>query len=261
MEDKIKVLGNTIKEIKMQIETLKIEGYSQVIPLLNADTRVAVKKLGASLDRKLKAIEKEEDRILKMKSMEIEYYNQGYKFIGGIDEVGRGPLAGPVVTCVVILNPKSKLLYVNDSKKLSKKLREELCHALIEEALDYEIGVCDCDVIDDINILNATKKAMADSVRALRIKPDLLLLDAIKINSDIKQVSVIHGDALCYTIGAASIIAKVYRDHLMKAYHEIYPEYGFDHNMGYGTATHLEAIKKHGLTPIHRKSFVRNLGF
>lgn len=253
--------NQTIKGIREVVGTLHIEAYPEVIPILKADSRVAVQKIGHSLERKVGALLKEKERIKKMKALENGFYQSGIKLIGGIDEVGRGPLAGPVVTCVVVLKPDSQLLYVDDSKKLSRKQRETLCPQLLGEALDYEIGIVDSQTIDAINILNATKKAMTESVVALSTQPELLLLDAMHIETRITQKSIIHGDATCYCIAAASIIAKVFRDNMMLVYHEEYPQYGFDHNMGYGTAEHLEAIRQYGLTPIHRRSFLRNIGY
>ena len=249
----------TVKSIKELVANLNSERYQETIPQLKADARVAVQKLGLSLEKKLLAIVAETERIEKMKSLEASYYAKGIKRIGGIDEVGRGPLAGPVVTCVIVLKPDSHRLYVNDSKKLSQKMREHLCEQLLEDALDYAIGMVDNDTIDQINILNATKKAMTDSLTALKEPPELLLIDALQINTAIPQKSLIHGDAISYAIAAASIVAKVYRDNLMQIYHQEYPEYGFDHNMGYGTAAHIAALREYGPTPIHRKSFISNL--
>lgn len=250
----------TVTAIKEYIYTKDFQSYPDLIADLKEDPRVAAKKIAESLEKKVIARNKEVDRIVKMKSIEASYYNKGIRKIGGIDEVGRGPLAGPVVTCVLILKPDSGRLYVNDSKKVSKKNREILCQQLIEDALDYAIGQVDNDVIDALNILNATKKAMTDSLSSLTVKPELLLIDALRVNTEIPQKSIIHGDASSYAIAAASIVAKVYRDNLMQIYHEQYPEYGFDHNMGYGTAEHIKALQKYGPTPIHRRSFIKNLG-
>ena len=250
----------TITSLKDYISTLDIKAYQDLIPDLKRDTRQAVQKIAKSLEKKVDARMIEIERIKRMKSIETSYYNNGIKKIGGIDEVGRGPLAGPVVTCVIVLKPDSNRLYVNDSKKVTKKNRESLCEQLLEDALDYAIGQVDNDGIDSLNILNATKKAMTDSLSTLSTKPDLLLIDALQIDSKISQKSIIHGDATSYTIAAASIVAKVYRDNLMQIYHEEYPEYGFDHNMGYGTAEHIKALYKHGPTPIHRRSFIKNIG-
>lgn len=249
----------TVLSIKDYIATFDILSYPNLIPELKQDKRSAVQKIADSLEKKVSARNKEIERTIKMKSIEEAYYNSGVRKIGGIDEVGRGPLAGPVVTCVIILKPDSNRLYVNDSKKVSKINREVLCQQLIEDALDYAIGQVDNNLIDELNILNATKKAMTDSLNKLSAKPDLLLIDALHLDTEIPQKSIIHGDATSYAIAAASIVAKVYRDNLMQIYHEEYPEYGFDHNMGYGTASHIDAIRKFGPTPIHRKSFIKNL--
>lgn len=250
----------TVTSIKDYLATLDILSYPDLIPELKQDSRSAVQKIAESLEKKVCARNKEIERIKQMKSIEETYYSRGIQRIGGIDEVGRGPLAGPVVTCVIILKPDSSRLYVNDSKKVSKKNREVLCQLLLEDAMDYAIGQVDSDVIDDINILNATKKAMTDSLTTLSATPELLLIDALHLDTRIPQKSIVHGDATSYAIAAASIVAKVYRDNLMQIYHEEYPEYGFDHNMGYGTTAHIDALRKFGPTPIHRKSFIRNLG-
>lgn len=250
----------TVSGIKEYISQKQIQSYPALIPALKKDTRTAVKKIVESLEKKVAARDREVERITAMKSIEAGYYSNGIQTIGGIDEVGRGPLAGPVVTCVIILKPDASRLYVNDSKKVSKKMRESLCEQLLEDAIDYAIGQVDNTVIDSLNILNATKKAITDSLSTLTVKPDLLLIDALHIDSEIPQKSIVHGDATCYTIAAASIVAKVYRDNLMQLYHEQYPEYGFDHNMGYGTAEHIDALRKYGPTPIHRSSFIQNLG-
>lgn len=250
----------TVTSIKDYLAALDILSYPDLIPELKQDSRSAVQKIAESLEKKVCARNKEIERIKQMKSIEETYYSRGIQRIGGIDEVGRGPLAGPVVTCVIILKPDSSRLYVNDSKKVSKKNREALCQLLLEDAIEYAIGQVDSDVIDDINILNATKKAMTDSLTTLSATPELLLIDALQLDTKIPQKSIIHGDATSYAIAAASIVAKVYRDNLMQLYHEEYPEYGFDHNMGYGTTAHIDALRKFGPTPIHRKSFIRNLG-
>lgn len=250
----------TVTSIKDYIATLDILLYPDLIHELKQDSRSAIQKIAVSMEKKVSARNKEIERIKQMKSIEEAYYNRGIQKIGGIDEVGRGPLAGPVVTCVIILKPDSVRLFVNDSKKVSKKNREVLCQQLLEDAIDYAIGQVDSGVIDEINILNATKKAMTDSLNTLSAKPDLLLIDALHLDTAIPQKSIIHGDATSYAIAAASIVAKVYRDNLMQIYHEEYPEYGFDHNMGYGTAEHIDALRKFGPTPIHRKSFIQNLG-
>ena len=193
----------------------------------------------------------------------LEYENKevsnGVQFIAGIDEVGRGPLAGPVVCACVIMNLDKLIIGVNDSKKLTEKTRENLYDRIIENAVAYSIKQVDEETIDSINILNATKKCMADAVNDLKVKPQTLLVDALiipNIDENIKQVSIIHGDATSYNIACASILAKVYRDRLMVELDKDYPEYNFKKNKGYGTAEHINALKKFGPCRLHRKSFI-----
>lgn len=181
------------------------------------------------------------------------------KLIAGMDEVGRGPLAGPVVTACVIMPYESIIDGVFDSKKVSKKNREKLYDEIISKALDYSISVIDQDIIDEINILNATKLAMTNSYNGLKVRPNLLLIDAVKLNVAENEKSIIKGDATCYAIACASIIAKVYRDRLMEDYAKKYPQYDFENNVGYGTKKHIEAIKKYGITKIHRLSFLKSI--
>ena len=204
--------------------------------------------------------EKEIERLTKLKEIEKDLYNKGFKNICGIDEAGRGPLAGPVVVAGVIMPKYSMLEFVNDSKKVTEKRREKLYDVIMEEAISYCVSVIDQDVIDEINILNATKKGVTEVVDGLEIKPDLILVDALEhINTrGIPYEPLIKGDARCYNIAAASILAKVTRDRIMRQWDEIYPEYGFLSNKGYGTAKHIEAIKQYGLCPIHRKSFTKH---
>ena len=204
--------------------------------------------------------EKEIERLTKLKEIEKDLYSKGFKNICGIDEAGRGPLAGPVVVAGVIMPENSMIEFVNDSKKVTEKRREKLYDVIMEEAISYSITVIDQDVIDEINILNATKKGVTDVVDGLEIKPDLILVDALEhINTrGIPYEPLIKGDARCYNIAAASILAKVTRDRIMRQWDEIYPQYGFLSNKGYGTAKHIEAIKQYGLCPIHRKSFTKH---
>ena len=204
--------------------------------------------------------EKELERLTKLKEIEKGLYEKGFKNICGIDEAGRGPLAGPVVIAGVIMPKDSMIEGVNDSKKVSEKKREKLYDQIIEEAISYSVAIVGQDVIDDINILNATKQGLTEVVDGLDVKPDLILVDALTgINTrGIPYDSIIKGDAKCYNIAAASILAKVTRDRIMRQWDEIYPQYGFINHKGYGTAKHIEAIKQYGLTPIHRKSFTKN---
>ncbi len=204
--------------------------------------------------------EKEIERLTKLKEIEKKLYSKGFQKICGIDEAGRGPLAGPVVVAGVIMPKDSMIEGVNDSKKVSENKREKLYDLILEEAISYSVSIIDKDVIDEINILNATKQGVTEVVEGLQVKPDLILVDALThINTKgIPYDSIIKGDAKCYNIAAASIIAKVTRDRIMRQWDEIYPQYGFISHKGYGTSKHIEAIKKYGLTPIHRRSFTKN---
>ena len=190
-----------------------------------------------------------------MKEFETELYNDGINYIAGIDEVGRGPLVGPVVTAAVILPKDFYDERINDSKKLTEKKRELLYDVIMENAISVGIGISSEDVIDEINILNATKKAMIEAVNNLNVRPEHLLIDAVKLDIDIPQTSIIKGDAKSESIAAASIIAKVTRDRMMVELGKLHPEYDFKHNKGYGTKKHIEAIRKYGIIKEHRKTF------
>lgn len=190
-----------------------------------------------------------------MKEFETELYNNGINYIAGIDEVGRGPLVGPVVTAAVILPKDFYDERINDSKKLTEKKRELLYDVIMENAISVGIGISNEDIIDEINILNATKKAMIEAVNNLNVKPEHLLIDAVKLDIDIPQTSIIKGDAKSESIAAASIIAKVTRDRMMVELDKLHPEYDFKHNKGYGTKKHIEAIRKYGIIKEHRKTF------
>ena len=208
-------------------------------------------------EKKAQALQKEKDRMYELFAYEREY--DEYAYICGIDEVGRGPLAGPVVAAAVILPKDCDILYINDSKKLSEKKRELLYDEIMDKAVAVGIGMASPARIDEINILQATYEAMREAITKLRVKPDVLLNDAVKIPGvDIQQVPIIKGDAKSASIGAASIIAKVTRDRMMVEYDCIFPEYGFAANKGYGTAVHIAALKEKGPTPIHRRSFISN---
>lgn len=190
-----------------------------------------------------------------MKEFESELYNNGINFIAGIDEVGRGPLVGPVVTAAVILPKDFYDERINDSKKLTEKKRELLYDVIMENAISVGIGMSSSSVIDEINILNATKKAMIEAINNLSVKPQHLLIDAVKLDIDIPQTSIIKGDAKSESIAAASIIAKVTRDRMMVELDKKYPMYDFKHNKGYGTKKHIEALYQYGPIEEHRKSF------
>ena len=192
--------------------------------------------------------------------LEIErgLYIEGKRLIAGVDEVGRGPLAGPVVCAAVIMPLVAEKIIagVDDSKKLTEKKREQLFDEIVKKAVAYKICAVDEKVIDEINILNATKKAMTECVTGLSVRPDIVLIDAVKLPLDVPTKSIIKGDALSYSIGAASILAKVYRDRLMREYDALYPWYGFAQNKGYGTKDHIDALRSVGPSPIHRRSFI-----
>ncbi len=214
------------------------------------------KKNETKEEKKRKKLEAERERIKAMSVFEEEYASYGS--VCGIDEVGRGPLAGPVVAGAVILPKDCEILYLNDSKKLSEKKREELYEVIMEKALAVSLGVVDETRIDEINILQATYEAMREAIQKLEIKPDILLNDAVTIPEvSIKQVPIIKGDTKSISIAAASIVAKVTRDHMMVEYDKVYPGYGFASNKGYGTAAHIEALKKNGPVQIHRRSFIK----
>ena len=204
--------------------------------------------------------EKEEERLLLLKKQENELRKKGFKYICGIDEAGRGPLAGPVVVASVIMPADSMIEGVNDSKKISEKKREKIYDQILEEAISYGVAIIGQDEIDEINILNATKKGLTVSLQELSQRPDLILVDALNgiDTMGIPYDSIIKGDAKCYSIAAASIIAKVTRDRIMREWDKVYPEYGFEKHKGYGTAAHIAAIKENGLCPIHRRSFTKN---
>ena len=204
--------------------------------------------------------EKEEQRLNELKEIDKSYFKEGYNYICGIDEAGRGPLAGPVVVAAVIMPKDSMIEGVNDSKKVSEKKREKLYELIIEEAISYSVGIVDQNEIDRINILNATKAGLTEAVRTLKVKPELILVDALT-NIDtcgVPYQSIIKGDAKSYSIAAASIIAKVTRDRIMREWDKVYPQYGFVNHKGYGTAKHIAALKEYGPCPIHRSTFIKH---
>ncbi|MCO4648378.1 ribonuclease HII [Streptococcus infantarius subsp. infantarius] len=247
----------TVKEIKKALA--EIDSFDDVRwQSYEEDSRAGVQK--AIIQRK-KVIQADIDEDLRLENMlryEKELYQAGYEAIGGIDEVGRGPLAGPVVTACVILPKNCKIKHLNDSKKIPKKHHEEIYEEVLARALGVGIGVIDNNVIDDINIYEATKVGMLqaiDQIKGQVTKPDYLLIDAMYLDTDIPQQSLIKGDANSLSIAAASIVAKVTRDRMMADYAKEYPGYAFEKNVGYGTKDHLVGLKEHGITPIHRKTF------
>lgn len=247
-----------IGEIREILQAASVDELPAFITAYENDERAGVQALINKAKKKRLDYEKELLRTEKMKEYERKYAS--FSYICGIDEVGRGPLAGPVVAGAVILPRDCQILYLNDSKQLSEKKREELYEVIMENAVSTGLGFVSPERIDEINILQATYEAMHQAIGKLEKEPDLLLNDAVTIPGvEIRQVPIIKGDAKSVSIAAASIIAKVTRDRLMVQYDEIYPEYGFAANKGYGAAAHIEALKKYGPTPIHRRSFLKNL--
>lgn len=252
-----KEMALSIGEVREIYQAACENELPEFISRFQTDERSGIKKLVEAAGKRYLAYQKEKERIWKLQAYEREY--EIYQHICGIDEVGRGPLAGPVVAGAVILPKNCDILYINDSKKLSEKKRKELYEQILEKAVAWGIGYASPERIDEINILQATYEAMRQAIGSLEVQPDLLLNDAVCIPQvDIRQVPIIKGDAKSISIGAASIIAKVTRDRWMTGYARIYPEYDFAGNKGYGSAAHIEALKKFGPTPIHRKTFIKN---
>ena len=244
----------TIKEIKEELAKIR-ELESPFFKEFEKDSRSGVQK---EIEKRKKAIQAEMDENLRLEAMlryEKELYVQGIKLIAGVDEVGRGPLAGPVVAAAVILPQNCKIKGLNDSKKIPKKKHEDIFQAVKEKALAIGIGIMDNHVIDQVNIYEATKLAMKEAIAQLQLKPEHLLVDAMELDLPISQTSIVKGDANSLSIAAASIVAKVTRDKIMANYDQEFPGYDFSQNAGYGTAKHLEGIAKLGITPIHRTSF------
>ncbi len=249
------MMAEKIGVIKDAFSSVSLDDLPKLIETYKSDSRQGVQALLKRAEKRLQALDKEKKRLFQMFSIEREYSD--YALICGVDEVGRGPLAGPVYAGAVILPKDCDILYINDSKKLSAAMRETLDREIREAAVACAVGFAPPERIDDINILNATLEAMRDAVRQLSIAPDILFVDALKIPGiDTPQLSIVKGDEKSASIAAASIVAKVCRDRVMCEYDEIYPGYGFASNKGYGTAEHIEALKRLGPCPIHRKSFI-----
>ncbi len=247
-----------ISEIKIIFQAAVLEELPAFIKTYEKDPRPGVAVFVKRAKKRLDDYERELLRTEKMKEYERKY--ESFSWICGIDEVGRGPLAGPVVAGAVILPKDCDILYLNDSKQLSEKKREELYAVIMEKAVAVGLGFVAPERIDQINILQATYEAMREAISKLDPQPDLLLNDAVTIPKvTIRQIPIIKGDAKSVSIAAASIVAKVTRDRLMVQYEEVYPGYGFASNKGYGAQVHLDALKKYGPTPIHRRSFIKNL--
>ncbi len=252
-----------ITEIRNELANIRKDNEKALRSFLKTfgdDERAGVKKLLAQAEKKLNALEAERKRLEGMRVYEHDCEQKGYSLICGIDEAGRGPLAGPVVAGAVILPKDCEIMGLNDSKKLSEKRREELFEEICEKALAYGSGIVGPGRIDEINILQADYEAMCEAIGTLKYMPQILLNDAVTIPQvRIPQIPIVHGDAKSVSIAAASIIAKVTRDRLMLEYDTLFPEYGFAENKGYGTAAHYAAILKYGPCPIHRASFLKNL--
>ncbi len=247
-----------IGEVKLEFQAAEETMLPSFIAAYEEDRRMGVQKLVQQARKKLDAIGRERERIESMKAYERKYASKAY--ICGIDEAGRGPLAGPVVAGAVILPKDCEILYINDSKKLSEKKREELYEVVMGQAVAVGVGIVGPRRIDEINILQADFEAMRMAIQNLPVVPDILLNDAVTIPQvGILQVPIVHGDAKSISIGAASIIAKVVRDRIMVEYDKEMPEYGFAKHKGYGTKEHIAAIEKHGLSDIHRRSFVKGI--
>lgn len=244
----------TIKEIKASLEDVTDLADPRWADF-EADSRSGVQTAILQRKKAIEAEEAENERLESMLRYEKEIYAQGFQVIAGIDEVGRGPLAGPVVAAAVILPKGCKIKHLNDSKKIPKSKHEAIYHEVMEQAVAVGIGIKDAKIIDQVNIYEATKLAMLEALGKLNPTPQHLLIDAMKLDTPIPQQSIIKGDANSLSIAAASIVAKVTRDRLMADYDQTYPGYGFDKNAGYGTAEHLEGLEKQGITPIHRKTF------
>ncbi|HKL79442.1 MAG TPA: ribonuclease HII [Mobilitalea sp.] len=246
-----------MSEIKLEFMQTKTPELPALFDKYSNDDRSGVITVIRQYKNRLEAYNKEINRMEVMKRYENNYPD--YNYICGIDEVGRGPFAGPVVACAIILPKDCNLLYINDSKQLSEKKREELYDEIISCAITFGVGSIPPARVDEINILQATYEAMRQAIHNLSVQPDILLNDAVTIPGvNIKQIPIIHGDAKSISIAAASIVAKVTRDRFMVAYDKVFPGYDLASNKGYGSPKHIEAIKKLGLTPIHRRSFVKN---
>jgi ribonuclease HII len=247
-----------IKEIELLVKELDAETALKKLYGIREETGMSLDKLIAKYLKKKEAIDKERARYDRMCVYEKDAYKKGINLVAGVDEAGRGPLAGPVVAAAVILPQDIFIEGLNDSKKLSHEKRERLYDIITNNSLAYGIGMADEKCIDEVNILNATIKAMEDAINKLSPLPELLLIDAVKLkNVSIRQLNIIGGDGLSVSIAAASVLAKVTRDRLIGEMDNKYPDYGFANHKGYGTKDHIEAIKKFGICPIHRVSFTK----
>ncbi len=251
-------MGKPISDIRDEFNKADFNRKKELCVLYADDERKGVKQLVAKYKREEESMAAELKRLDAMKVFERKY--SGYKLIAGIDEAGRGPLAGPVAAGAVILPKDCEILYLNDSKKLSAARREQLYNEIKEKAVAYGVGIISPERIDEINILQATYEAMRAAIKDMDCEPDMILADAVTIpRIPYKQVGIIKGDAISVSIAAASIIAKVTRDRIMADIDQIYPEYGFASHKGYGSKAHIEAIKKYGPSPVHRMTFIKKI--
>ena len=250
-------MAKKINDIKAELQAATFEMLPFFMEEYKEDERAGVKALVRKAEAEIAKREAELQRLQLMRAYEREY--DICEYICGVDEAGRGPLAGPVVAGAAILPKDAQILYLNDSKKLSASKRDELFDEIKEKAIAVGVGIVSPERIDEINILQATYEAMRIAIKKLGVAPDILLNDAVTIPGvETKQVSIIKGDAKSVSIAAASIMAKVTRDRIMEEYDKIYPEYGFAGHKGYGSAAHIEAIRTYGASPIHRKTFIKN---
>ena len=251
-------MGKKISDIEKEFEEAGNEQLLELFALYADDSRAGVSGLIKKYKKKQELLEKEHIRLEEMRKYEHRYENLGY--ICGIDEAGRGPLAGPVVAGAVILPGDCEILWLNDSKQLSEKKREALYEEIMEKAIAAEVGIVGPERIDEINILQATYEAMRQAIGKLKVRPQILLNDAVTIpDMEIPQEPIIKGDAKSLSIAAASVIAKVTRDRIRKEYDRMMPEYGFAGHKGYGSSAHIRAIREYGPSPIHRRTFLKNL--
>lgn len=250
------------KEIKEISDKISDEEYFDFLRMFKIDSRKSVQNICNRIEKKTQKLILEDQRLERINSYEESAYNEGYMYIGGVDEAGRGPLAGPVVAAVVVFDRNTKIRWINDSKKLSEARRNELYKIIIENAKDYGIGIADNNEIDNMNILNATYLAMKRALDNLNYRPDCILNDAVTIPGlAMKQIPIVKGDSKSISIAAASILAKVTRDAMMYEYDKKYPGYGFASNKGYGTSEHYKGIEAKGITDIHRHSFLKNIKY
>lgn len=247
-----------LSEVKQALKEANHEGQAKIIEVLKLDKRKGAQQLVKQYEAQQAKMQAMHEKYQRLLIEEKKLINNGAQWVAGIDEVGRGPLAGPVVAACVVFKPGVYIVGVDDSKKLSKKRREELYDQIMDQAVAVGVGRVDVAIIDQINILNATKRAMGYAIQQCNPQPDHLLLDAVTLNDiDIPQKAIIKGDSKSHSIAAASIVAKVVRDREMEQLAEKYPQYAFNRNMGYGTKEHMDALEEIGLSPVHRRSFCK----